>query len=29
MATHHNYDFLKKYPARVVKCENGAVTEIQ
>ncbi|AYQ35528.1 MULTISPECIES: cell division ATP-binding protein FtsE [Runella] len=28
MAT-HNYDFLKKYPARVVKCENGAVTEIQ
>ena len=28
MAT-HNYDFLKKYPARVIKCENGAVTEIQ
>ncbi|MFN4145554.1 MAG: cell division ATP-binding protein FtsE [Runella sp.] len=27
MAT-HNYDFLKKYPARVLKCEAGAVTEM-
>ena len=24
MAT-HNYDFLKKYPSRTLKCENGAV----
>ena len=27
MAT-HNYDFLKKYPARVLKCEAGSVTEM-
>ena len=26
MAT-HNYDFLKKYPARVLRCENGEVKE--
>jgi len=28
MAT-HNYDFLKKYPTRVLKCENGSVVEFQ
>ncbi|MCU0338596.1 MAG: ATP-binding cassette domain-containing protein [Spirosomaceae bacterium] len=28
MAT-HNYDFLKKYPARVLKCEAGEVTELK
>lgn len=28
MAT-HNYDFLKKYPARVLKCENSEVIEFQ
>ena len=27
MAT-HNYDFLKKYPARVLKCEAGSVSEV-
>ncbi len=27
MAT-HNYDFLKKYPARVLKCEAGSVSEM-
>jgi cell division transport system ATP-binding protein len=27
MAT-HNYDFLKKYPARVLKCETGSVSEM-
>jgi cell division transport system ATP-binding protein len=27
MAT-HNYDFLKKYPARVLKCETGSVSEV-
>lgn len=26
MAT-HNYEFLKKFPARTIKCENGVVTE--
>jgi cell division transport system ATP-binding protein len=26
MAT-HNHEFLKKFPARVLKCENGSVTE--
>ncbi|WP_234734886.1 cell division ATP-binding protein FtsE [Tellurirhabdus bombi] len=26
MAT-HNYDFLKKYPARILKCEEGQVRE--
>jgi len=26
MAT-HNYDFLKKYPARILKCADGRVTE--
>jgi cell division transport system ATP-binding protein len=26
MAT-HNHDFLKKFPARVLKCENGSVLE--
>ena len=26
MAT-HNYDFLKKYPARILKCEAGLVSE--
>lgn len=28
MAT-HNYEFLKKYPARVLKCETGEVTELK
>ncbi len=28
MAT-HNYDFLKNYPARILKCENGEVKEGQ
>src|SRR5690606_39556199 len=27
MAT-HNYDFLKNYPARVLKCENGEVKDM-
>ncbi len=27
MAT-HNYDFLKKYPARVLMCQNGELTQI-
>jgi cell division transport system ATP-binding protein len=27
MAT-HNYDFLKKYPTRVLKCEGGSVVEM-
>ena len=26
MAT-HNHDFIRKFPARVLKCENGSVTE--
>ncbi|MCF2488474.1 cell division ATP-binding protein FtsE [Dyadobacter sp. CY347] len=26
MAT-HNHEFLRKFPARVLKCENGSVTE--
>jgi cell division transport system ATP-binding protein len=28
MAT-HNYSFLKKFPARIVKCENGTLTETE
>jgi len=28
MAT-HNYNLLKKYPGRVLKCENGLVQEVQ
>ncbi len=28
MAT-HNYEFLKKYPARILNCADGAVTEIK
>ncbi|MDX2188356.1 MAG: ATP-binding cassette domain-containing protein [Bacteroidota bacterium] len=27
MAT-HNYDFLNKYPARVLRCENGAMINV-
>lgn len=27
MAT-HNYDLLKNYPARIIKCENGQVKEV-
>ncbi|WP_266365016.1 cell division ATP-binding protein FtsE [Tellurirhabdus rosea] len=28
MAT-HNYDFLKKYPARILRCEEGRVEEVK